>query len=152
MLHNRQRLTHCVVQGDRLQRRLYGREPCGISRRRCTVLRFQGLLILGYAVLNGVPRGAVQGAQKAAETLTDGCQLRGIRRRRQRLGLASSTLRPLRRQIRVQGREECLAFGHPFIGQGTELVGTPLFYAHGTSPGASSCRCLPSVMKSSPSM
>src|SRR2546428_9975076 len=81
MLHDGQRLTNRIVQRCTLRWRLYGREPGSISISRSTVLRFQGLLILGHAVLDSIPRGAVQGTQETAETLTDGCQLSVVQRR-----------------------------------------------------------------------
>jgi hypothetical protein len=151
MLQDGQRLTDGIVQRYSFRWRLYGREPCSISRSRSTVLRFQGLLIFGHAVLDGVPWGAVQRVQEAAETRTDGGQLSGIQRGRQSLGWVSRTLRQVRREIGVQGREEGLAFGGPFIGQGIELVSTPLLCAHDASSLPASCRCRPSVTKSSPS-
>src|SRR4029450_1933029 len=143
MLHNGQRLTDRIVQRCSRWWRLYGREPCGILCSRSTILRCQSLLIFGYAVLDGVPRGIVQGVQEAAETRTDGCQLSVVQRRRQGLGLASRPLGQLLCDIRLHGREEGLAFGSPFIGQGTELVGTPLFCAHDSSPSSASCSCVP---------
>src|SRR5438094_6709460 len=91
MLHNGQRLTHRIMQRCSRRWRLYGREPCSISISRSTVLRFQGLLILGHTVLDGVPRGAIQGMQETAETFTDGYQLSVVQRRSQGLGLASRT-------------------------------------------------------------
>ena len=60
---------------NRTSRWLQGRQPYGISVRRSAVLRVQGMLMLGHAVLEGVPRRAVHGAQEATEALTDGCQL-----------------------------------------------------------------------------
>src|SRR5262249_42647576 len=113
---------------------------------------FQGLLILGQAVLDSISRSAVQSAQEAAETLTDGCQLSVVQRRSQGLELASRSLGQLPCEICLHSREEVLAFGSPFIGQGTELVGTPLVCTHDSSPPSVSCRCCPSVTKSSPSM
>src|SRR5262245_20949138 len=152
MLQNGQRLTDRIVQGCSPRWWLYGCKPCSISISRSTVLRFQGLLILGHAVLDGVPRGAVQGAQEAAETLTNSCQLSVVQCRSQGLGWDSRLLGQLPCEIRLHGREEVLAFGSPFIGQGTQLVGTPLFCAHDSSSLSTSCRCFPSVTKSSPSM
>ena len=73
MLHKAQRLTNRIVQPCSFRWRLYGREPCGISRSRSTILRFQGLLIFSQTALERVARGAIQSMQKAAETLTDGC-------------------------------------------------------------------------------
>src|SRR5262249_38079560 len=145
MLQDGQRLTDRVVQRGSLQWWLYGRKPCNISISRSTVLRFQGLLILGHAVLDSVSRGVVQGVQEAAETFTDSWQLSVVQRRSHGLGLARRTLGQLRCEIGVQGREKCFAFGGPFIGQGTELAGTPLFYAHDSSSFPASCRCFPSV-------
>src|SRR5215471_1373366 len=134
MLHNGQRLTNRIVQPCSLRWRLYGREPYGISIGRSAVLRFQDLLKLGHAVLDGVPRGAVQSMQKAAQTRTDSCQLSVIQRWNQGLRLTSRALRQLRCEIRLHGREKGLAFGSPFIGQGPKLIGTPRFYAHDSSP------------------
>src|SRR4029453_13651578 len=152
MLHNGQRLRARIVRRCRRGWGLYGREPCGILCSRSTILRFQSLLIFGYAVLDGVPRGIVQCVQEAAETRTDGCQLSVVQHRGQGLGLASRPLGQLTYEIRLHGRKEGLAFGSPFIGQGTELVGTPLFCAHDSSPSSASCSCFPSVTKSSPNM
>src|SRR5262245_24568669 len=90
--------------------------------------------------------------QETAETLPDGCQLSVVQRRCQGLGLDSRPLGQLPCEIRLHGREEGLALGGPFIGQGPELVGTPPFCAHDSASFPLSCRCFPSVTKSSPSM
>ena len=100
---------------------------------RSTVLRFQGLLIFGYAVLDGIAWGAVQGVQEAAKTrpmaVSSASYNAGARGWGWQQDPGTIALRDT-----SHGREEDLAFGSPFIGQGTELVGTPLFCAHYSSP------------------
>ena len=150
MLQNGQCLADRQVRCYGVQRWLQGSEPCGIITRRSSVLRFQRGLMLGHAVLEGVPWRTVHCVQEAAEALSNRGQLSLIDGWSYRVWLGRNTLGQLGRHIGVQGRQKGLAFGHPFVGQGTELVDTPALYGHGSSPPPASCKCFPRLMKSSP--